>query len=128
MSGSRKNTPPPPPQPTPQTQTPPPTSKVNPLQDALARQPSWLRSELEALRKHEAKVLGALKDEKQAYLFYSDPAALLKKIGIPVSSQLRARLQTDTSFAELAKKRCFTLPNGQNITPRVRVRFTREEG
>jgi len=97
------------------------------LAEAVKLQPAWMQRELKAIRKYESKVLAALKDEANADLFVRDPGTLLSQLDIPMSGAFRQRLRSDVSLAELKKKHCFELPNGQVITPNIRIRFTKEE-
>ena len=98
------------------------------LAEAVKLQPAWLQQELKVIRKYEDKVLEALKDEDNAELFAKDPGSLLRKLKIPMSGAFRERLRGDVSLAALKKKHCFELPNGQVVTPNIRIRFTKEEG
>lgn len=95
------------------------------LHEALKSQPEWLREELETLKKHEDKVLRALEDDENARVFMTDPARLLRKLGVPVSGPLKNRFRADMSIAELTRPLCVPLADGKSIQPKVRIRFTR---
>ena len=60
-------------------------------------------------------------------LFLRDPRAVLAELKIPISPLLKKRLQPDESVQDLLKPRSFRLPNGQVITPKVKVHFTPRE-
>jgi hypothetical protein len=98
------------------------------LDEALAAQPDWVRTELDALRKHEGRVLKALEDPEKHALFVRDPAALLRALDIPVSGALRQRLRADVTRAEAVRPVAFRLPGGDLLRPRVRVRFVKARG
>ena len=70
------------------------------LDEALAAQPDWVRAELDALRKHEGRILKALEDPEKHALFVRDPAALLRALDLPVSGALRHRLRADVTRAD----------------------------
>lgn len=97
------------------------------IHEALKAQPDWLRDEVEGLRKHEGNILKALEQEEEKARFISDPAGFLGRLGIPISGQLRQRLRGDPTLNGLAQPPTFRLPDGRVLTPRVRVRFTKEE-
>jgi len=95
-------------------------------QEAKIRQkvnPS-LRKELDSLRRYEKRILTGLKDDETARLFLSDPGAALAKIGVAVPPAIRKRLKPDETVTDVLKPRKFRLPNGQIITPRIRINFT----
>ena len=86
--------------------------------------PADLRTELEDLQKHSAKVLKGLKDEKNKKAFIENPAQALAAMGISLSPQLRQRLMDDQPARTVTTQRAFRLLNGQIITPKVRINFT----
>jgi hypothetical protein len=95
-------------------------------QEAKIRQkvnPS-LRKDLDSLRRYEKRILTGLKDDETARLFLSDPGAALAKIGVTVPPAIRKRLKPDETVTDVLKPRKFRLPNGQIITPRIRINFT----
>lgn len=96
------------------------------VEDAIAAQPDWLRAEIEALKKHEAVVLRALEDAANRELYLRDPAALLGKLKVPVSGALKARLRTAAEGSASPPSLSIRLPNGQTLSPRVKVRFVKE--
>lgn len=110
------------------TQRPPgaPTVKLDPLATRLKAQPDWVQKELDGLRKHEATVLRALENEETHAQFIADPVAVLRKLKIPISGPLGQRVQPEQAFADLQRGIVFQLPNGQTITPKIRIRFTKE--
>jgi hypothetical protein len=93
---------------------------------ALKTQPSWVRDELMAISDQEDRILEALRNDDNANLFVRDPGALLRRLEIPVSRTLRQRLRGDQELARLQSGIRFQLPNGQEIKPRIRVRFTKQ--
>ncbi len=96
------------------------------LEKAMKAQPAWLRTELEGLKKHENEILRSLKEDANRELFISDAPRFLKKLNLPISGALAARLRGDASWQKLKQGVCFKLPNGQTVTPRVRINFTKE--
>ena len=101
-------------------------TKPDPIAEHLAAMPDWARAELEALRKHENTVVKALSDAKVRDQFLSDPAAVLRKLKIPVSAALGNRMQQDPTLAELKRGLVVRLPNGDLLQPRINIRFTKE--
>lgn len=97
------------------------------LHEAEKLQPDWVQAELKEVRKYEDKILNALKDEENADLFARDPGSFLRKLNIPISGSFRQRMRNDNSLVELKKAHCFQLPNGQQIRPNLRIRFTKEK-
>jgi len=95
------------------------------LDEALARQPEWLRGELEGLKPHADRILEALKHDDNRALFMRDPAALLRKIDIPISGPFKNRLRADASAPDISRPVCVTLANGQSIRPKLRINFTK---
>lgn len=83
-----------------------------------------LRKELDSLVKHERRILNGLKDDETVALFLRDPGAALAKMGVTVPPAIRTRLKPDETVTDLLKPRKFRLPNGQVITPRIRIHFT----
>ena len=81
--------------------------------------------EILSLRRYERRVLSRLnKDEDLAKLFLVDPGAALAKMDVPVPPTIRKRLKPEAGLREILRPKKFRLPNGQVITPRVRIRFT----
>jgi hypothetical protein len=103
----------------------PDTARRLDLTEALERQPAWIQSELAELRRHEPKILEALRSEERRALFLRDPAALLSGLGITVSGPLRQRLRADPAHAALLKPVAFRLPNGQLLQARINLHFTK---
>lgn len=100
----------------------PQTTASASLQERLA--PS-IREELESLRKHEPKLLEALNaDPKRAAAFLADPARELKRAGIKLPSGLRSALKPVQGLEEFLSPASLRLPNGQIVTPKVRIRIT----
>jgi hypothetical protein len=88
--------------------------------------PASLQEEMNTLLKHEAKILAALEKDEARQQFISDPAAALEKMKVSVPAALRKRLKPETDLRALLRPRQFRLANGQVLTPKVRIRFTRE--
>jgi hypothetical protein len=83
-----------------------------------------LKKELDSLVKYEKRILTGLKNGETAKLFLTDPGAALTKIGISVPPTIRKRLKADETVTDILKPRKFRLPNGQVITPKIRINFT----
>jgi len=93
--------------------------------DLLKKIPPDLLEEIAALQVHEKKILDALKSEKLAKRYLVNPAAVLRELKIPLPPNLNRRLKQLKGLEDITRPRTFTLPSGRQITPRVRVRFTR---
>ena len=93
--------------------------------DLMKKMPADLLEEIAGLQVHEKKILEALKNENLAKRYLVDPAAVLRELKIPLPPNLRHRLKRLKGLEDITQPRTFTLPSGQQITPRVRVRFTR---
>lgn len=80
------------------------------------------------MHKSEGNILKALEKPGIAERFAADPLAVLSELKIQVPPIIRQRLKSAESgaaFAELTRPRSFRLPDGQVVTPRVNLRFTR---
>lgn len=93
--------------------------------DLMKKVPPDLLEEIAALQVHEKKILDALSNEKLAQRYLVDPAAVLRELKIPLPPGLKQRLKGLKGLDDITRPRTFTLPSGRQITPRVRVRFTR---
>lgn len=92
------------------------------VKDMLAKAHPDMRKALIELRKYEPKVLAAFKERPElAAKFVTDPASVLATIGIPVDSQLRARLKAVSSRPSFLQPRAFCLPNGKTLNAKIRV-------
>lgn len=96
--------------------------------DPISRFAPHLREEFETLRSSEERIVKALADPEVAGRFSADPARALEEIGVTVPPALKARLASARPGAPLPTERRFRLPNGQVVTARVKVRFTRGKG
>jgi hypothetical protein len=90
----------------------------------LDQAPPDLRKEIKALRKHEGKVLEAMKDPKMKDLFLHNPKAFFSALKIPLPPGINRRLKNQPVQHAFLQARGFRLPTGQTITPKVTVRFT----
>lgn len=89
------------------------------------RVPPRLRADLQSLRSQESKFLEKLNaDPKRAAAFLADPARELKRAGVKVPSNLRASLKPLAGLEELLQPASIRLPNGQIVTPKVKLRIT----
>lgn len=84
-----------------------------------------LRDEFEQLRRRESEIVERLADPSVAARFAADPARTLGEIGVDLPPLIKGRLVGDRRPRPLPSERRFRLPNGQVVTARVRVRFTR---
>jgi hypothetical protein len=92
------------------------------VKDMLAKVPPDMQKALIELRKYEPKVLAAFKEKPElAAKFVTDPASVLATIGVPVDSQVRARLKAVSSHPNFLKPRTFCLPTGKMLNAKVRV-------
>lgn len=97
-------------------------------EEILGRLQPNLRNEMKDLLRQEKKIVAALQRGDHAKLFLTNPGEALNRMGIKVPPQLRNRLK-QTSQPDFTLKRTFRLPNGQEITPNVRIRFvTKKRG
>jgi hypothetical protein len=95
--------------------------------------PPSLRGPLTDLRKHEALILTELNsDPDKAARFLTDPGAVLSEIGVPIDDNLRKALRSAFASASGQQNpltpRAFSLPNGQQIAPNIKVTFVAHEG
>ena len=86
--------------------------------------PVSLQKEFDDLKKYDAQVMKALQDPKMARLFYLDPGAALKKIGVPLSPGMAEVLEKNKSNAGATRAKQYLFPGGDVVTPKVTVRFT----
>ncbi len=90
--------------------------------DMLAKAHPDIQKALVDLRKHETKVLAALKARPElAAKFVTDPASVLAALEIPIDSQLRARLKSAPLQPDFLKPRTFCLPTGKMLNAKVRL-------
>ncbi len=95
-------------------------------EDPLARLSPSMRRDMQALEEREDEILRLLADPKNAEAFLSDPVAVLQAGGIEVPPTLRRRLQRlDPELAQHLRRQTYVLPNGQTVTARIKVNFTR---
>jgi len=87
--------------------------------------PAELRAEVEGLKKHGTKVLEKLKNEKAKAAFLENPAQVLAEMGVPLSAQLRQRLAAEMPPKSVITPRAFRLLNGQIVTPKIKINFTK---
>jgi len=78
---------------------------------------------LDELRVHEERIIERLGDERVAQLFAENPAEALKQMGVPVDPLLARGLQEATRRGLPHRFSSYVLPNGQTVTPSVRIRF-----
>lgn len=75
------------------------------------------------LQRHGDTVTERLnQDEELAAEFLEHPARALSRMGVPVDPALRKRLEAARPERP-DRERTFCLPNGQEVTPKVNVRF-----
>jgi len=86
--------------------------------------PSDSLKALNDLKKHESTLLAQLSANPQlAERFVTDPAAVLMELKIPVDNQLREKLKALRNQPSFLSPRSFCLPNGKQITAKIRVKF-----
>ena len=79
---------------------------------------------LNDLKRHESTLLDRLNANPQmAERFVTDPAAVLMELKIPVDNQLREKLKALRNQPSFLSPRSFCLPNGKQVTPKIRVKF-----
>lgn len=93
----------------------------------LDRAPRDIQEEIVALRKHEDRILEALKDPEMADLYLRNPRAVFEALKIPLPPGLQRRLRSNSQAVNFLQSRSFRLPTGQVINPKVRVHFTPRE-
>ncbi len=99
-----------------------------PAPETLRKLPRAVLAELEGLKKYDAKIRAALARPQTARLFFSDPAAALREIGIALSPELEKLLKERRPAARAARAKRYIWPNGQTVTPKVTVRFRQTGG
>ena len=93
--------------------------------DLLKQLPDMIQAEVVKLLQYEPVVLEALQQAANHTLFLKNPAALLRQLNIPVSDALAEAWASTESQAALQKLEPFTLPDGQVVTPRLDIEFTK---
>lgn len=85
-----------------------------------------VREAIEELKKHERKILGALKQKGGNERFMSSPGLVLRDLKIAIPSVLAQHLGTTRGLAlDATTPPCtVVLPNGQRVRPSVSVRIT----
>lgn len=80
------------------------------------------------LAKHEKRILSELSTPEATAEFLEHPARVLRRLRIPVPAAVahRLRLPTANRVEDVAAQPVI-LPNGQTITPKVRVRIVGRE-
>jgi hypothetical protein len=94
------------------------------FEQSIASLSPSLQEEMRALRKYEAKIVELLEQAEIKAGFIQNPLGTLERLGVPVPPIIRRRLQNfdPASIAHL-NKQAFVLPNGQTITPQLKIRF-----
>lgn len=83
---------------------------------------------IDALAEHEQRLLAALSTPEATAEFLADPGKVLRRLKIPVPEAVDHRLRLpDTNRASDLTGQPVVLPNGQTITPRVKVRIVGRE-
>lgn len=85
--------------------------------------PPALAKELAALRDCDEIIRAALRDSQVAQRFIANPVSVFDDLHIPLSDELRHRLQGPTGMEKLAVPRRFFLPGNPAITPDVTARI-----
>ena len=106
-----------------------PTGSGGPVDphDPVSRFAPHLREEFETLRASEEQIVKALQDPEVAARFAADPTRTLEQLGVKVPPAIKARLRANGPQLPLPSERRFRVPNGQVVTARVNVRFTRSK-
>jgi hypothetical protein len=92
--------------------------------ELLKKLPDHLQAEISDMEKYNGQIREALKDEEMAQLFFKDPGQALGKIGIPLSPELKARLEKNPMPSNTKRVKTYTLKNGQTMNVNVTVKFT----
>lgn len=92
--------------------------------ELLKKLPDHLQVEITDLKKFDGQIREALKDGEMAQLFFNNPGEALGKMGIPLSPELKARLEKSRLPANTANVKTYTLRNGQTVNVKVNVKFT----
>jgi hypothetical protein len=91
----------------------------------LAKLPPSLKKEMLAIRKSETLILEKLNNDAElAKLFMTDPGKALTKIGVSLSPGLKKRLKPGDRPSHYSQPQEIRLPDGQTVTPRIKIRFT----
>jgi hypothetical protein len=95
--------------------------------ELLKKLPDHLQVEISDLKKHDARIREALKDADMAQLFFTDPGQALGKIGVPLSPELKDRLEKNKIPPNSGQVKTYTMRNGQTVNVKVNVKFTPKE-
>jgi hypothetical protein len=95
------------------------------MSNLLKKLPARQSDELQNLKKYDKLIVTTLaKDTDMARLFFLDPGAALKKMGVPLSPELATLLEKNKMSADSLRTKQYLFPDGEVVTPRVTVRFT----
>jgi hypothetical protein len=99
----------------------------DPAAPAAERLPAEVAAAIDAIKPREKALLRALEDAETRTRFLEAPHAVLRKLKLPVPAALQHFLRRgNANRPEDFQARPVVLPNGQILTPRVRVRITGE--
>lgn len=99
----------------------------DPVAPKQERLPAELTAAIDAIRPRDKALLKALEDPETRARFLEAPHAVLRKLKLPVSAALEHFLRRgNANRPEDLEARPVVLPNGQRLTPRVRVRISGE--
>jgi len=98
--------------------------EIDGINDIRKKLPAALLKEFDELKKYDAQVTKALQEPAMARLFFLDPGAALKKIGVPLSPQMAGLLEKNKVKDDRLRAKQYLFPDGQVVTPRLTVRFT----
>jgi hypothetical protein len=98
------------------------------LPDAERLDDAEFTAAIDELAGSEKRLLAALKKPEATAEFLADPAKFLRRLKIPVPAVVEHRLRLPrVNRAETLTAQPIVLPNGQTITPNVKVRITGRE-
>jgi hypothetical protein len=84
-----------------------------------------IQKEMDLLKKQEDKILKGLKDEEMQRLFIKNPFEALSKMNVEVPSIIKGRLKQMNDLSEIFSDKEYVLSNGQTITPKIKINFTK---
>ena len=85
---------------------------------------SEFNAAIKALAKHEKRLLKEVAGREATEEFLRDPRKVLQRLKIPIPAVVDHRLRLpDANRIEDVTAQPVTLPNGQTITPQVKVRI-----
>lgn len=88
--------------------------------EMLAKLRPDLARDLEQVLNHEEQIMKLLKSEKDKQIFMKNPVQFFRNAKIELNFSVRRKMEA-FQFEEFSKSNSFVLPNGQTITPKIKI-------